>query len=154
MQVVVCSHGRGMRPTLLAAHLLLREVLHTLQAAHQVLQLPVFRRQKCPRVRLLGEAKARNQGRIALIRFDAPQFAFAVAFDTQGIDEAHTVAGLMQAQGQRIAVGAGGFQTGMQLAYCLAGQPGEQTLMTGRGIVGDAIYYPYFGSDTSSLRKT
>ena len=37
--------------------------------------------------------------------------------------------------GQRIAVGAGGFQTDMQLAYRLANQPGEQTLMTGRGIV-------------------
>ena len=70
------SHWRSMRPTLLAAHLLLREVLHILQAAHQVLQLPLFRRQRCPGIRLLGEAKARNQGRIALVGFDrAVRFA-------------------------------------------------------------------------------
>src|SRR5437588_5654120 len=124
-----------MRPTTVARSLLLRQLLHILQAAHQVLQLAAFGGQRRPRVRLLGAAKAGNQGGIALLGFDASPFAFAVAFDAQGVHEADAIARLMQAESQRIAVGAGGFQTDMQLAHRLGGQPGEQTLMTGRGIV-------------------
>src|ERR1051326_3954892 len=99
-----------MRPTVLASFLLLSEPLHALQAAYHILQVATLRRRRRPRIRLLSQAKASNQGSIAFIGFDASQFTFAVAFDAQGIDQADTIAGLMQAESQSTAIGAGGFQ--------------------------------------------
>ena len=87
-----------MRPTLLAAHLLLREVLHILQAAHQVLQL------RCSGGRgVQGSGCWVRQKRAikaaSLLSVLMRAVRFRIAFDAQGIDEAHTVVGLMQAQG-------------------------------------------------------
>ena len=111
------------------------QTLQIVETAHQVLQLLLLWRWGRPGVGLLRQAKAGDESGIALIGFDAEQFALAVAFDAQGINDADTIASLMEPQSHSPAIGAGRFQADMHLTDLLGAQPVQEVLMGGRRVV-------------------
>jgi hypothetical protein len=106
--------------------LLRPHALQRIEPPHQGLQLPDLRRGWRPCRRLLRRREPRDQLSIKAIRFAARQPRARVGVHDRGIDDADHVPGVMQPQRERITIGAGRFETGMNPPYALPVQPGRE----------------------------
>jgi hypothetical protein len=83
-------------------------------------------------------AEMGDERRISPVRFGARQSALGVGCDARGVDQADTVARLIEEQRQRHPVLSCGFQARMDLRYPVLAHPtGERSVP--RGIHGERV---------------
>ena len=100
----------------------LADGLDGFQAPHEGLELAQFPGRRRPGGRLLGGDKAGDHGGVGVVGLGARQFTARKGMDPGGVDDADAHAGLVQEQGEVIAVSAG-FQSGLQRGGTVALAP-------------------------------
>jgi hypothetical protein len=119
---------------------LLAHGLERFAAANQGLELAVLARQRRPGRRLVRNAEARDQCGIGFVGLGAGQFTVGEGADAGWVHDADAYAVLVEKLGERFAVGARGFQRGVEGGErALVATPAEQFGEAGGGVGEEAM---------------
>ncbi len=125
------DRDRDSKTSLQSVVLHLAHLLKGFQSAHPGLQFTGFRSGRRPSLGAMHLAELSNKKRIGLVGFGPCHPRLGKGFDAGRIDHADGVTLLMEEAGERVAVGASGFQAGMDRSVA---KPFLQALEAGRGV--------------------